>query len=226
MLSNINQAPEQPVCFECIQDSKILRADTAWWNLYHQSFPLDEQEPAQAILDSLDQRVGLAFRVTNKVKTIGLATVHLLTNPSAVFLVYLAIDPEQRSKQIGSHFFDYIYQTGAARLKEMGYRSVGFVWEITACQSENPEEAKIQAQKIKFFNQNGGVVLPYKYLQPPVNGDAAVPMHVMFRPGDEGVTLEAINPADLIQAMYYEKYAAINYINPHLIEELLEVIST
>ncbi len=226
MLFNSNKAPEQPVCLECIQNSQILRADSAWWDLYHQTFPLEEQESPQAILNSLDQGVGLAFRVSTKEKTIGLATVHLLTNPSAVFLVYLAIDPNSRSKQIGSQFFDYIYQTGGAKLKEMGYRSVGFVWEISAIQNENDEEAKTLARKINFFTQNGGAVLPYKYFQPPINGDAAVPMHVMFRPGDEGVTLEAINPAALIQAMYYEKYAAINYINPQLIEELLEVIST
>ncbi|WP_146153662.1 GNAT family N-acetyltransferase [Adhaeribacter arboris] len=226
MLLNSNKAPNQPVCFECISNSRILRADTDWWDLYHQTFPQEEQEPPQAILDSLDQGVGLAFRVSNKEKTIGLATVHLLTNPSAVFLVYLAIDPAERRKQIGAHFFDYIYQTGAAKLKEMGYRSVGFVWEITASQNPNTQEATALARKINFFEQNGGTVLPYKYFQPPINGSAAVPMHVMFRPGDEGVTLEATNPAALIQAMYCEKYAAINYINPELLEELLEVIST
>ncbi|QMU29996.1 GNAT family protein [Adhaeribacter radiodurans] len=225
MFKNFNKVPEQPVCFECISDSRILRADSAWWNLYYDTFPPEEQEPLQAILDSLDQGVGLAFRVSTKEKTIGLATVHLLTSPSAVFLVYLAIDPEQRSRQIGSHFFDYIYQTGAAKLKEKGYRSVGFVWEITAQNGENTNEAKTLLRKINFFEQNGGAVLPYKYFQPPINGDVAVPMHVMFRPGDEGVTSEAINPAALIQAIYYEKYAAINYINPELIEELLGVIS-
>ncbi len=156
MFSNLNNVSEPPVCFECIQDSKILRTDTTWWNLYHQTFAGEEQEPPRAILDSLDQGVGLAFRVSNKEKTIGLATVHLLTNPSAVFLVYLAIDPAARNKQIGSHFFEYIYQTGAATLKEKGYRSMGFVWEVTAKQSENAEEANAFARKINFFEQNGG----------------------------------------------------------------------
>jgi hypothetical protein len=226
MSLDFNEVPEQPVCFECIQDSKILIGDTNWWNLYYQTFATEEQEPPQAILDSLDQGVGLAFRVSNKVKTIGMATVHLLTNPSAVFLVYLAIDAETRNKQIGSLFFDFIYQTGAAKLKEKGYLSVGFVWEITAKTSENAEDAQVYARKVNFFQQNGGTILPFKYFQPPINGDTAVPMQVMFRPGDEGVTFEATNPAALIQAMYYEKYAAINYINPELIEELLEVIST
>lgn len=222
---NLNKVPEPPVCFECIQNAQLLQTDTTWWDLYHQTFANEEQEPPQAILDSLDQEVGLAFRVSTKEKTIGLATVHLLTNPAAVFLVYLAIAPEARNKQIGSHFFDYIYQTGAAKLKEKGYLSVGFVWEITAKQSEEADEAEVFARKVNFFQQNGGTILPYKYFQPPINGDTAVPMHVMFRPGDEGVTFEATNPADLIQAMYYEKYAAINYIDPDLIEELLGVIS-
>jgi hypothetical protein len=66
----------------------------------------------------------------------------------------------------------------------------------------------------------GTTLLPYKYLQPPVNGSSVVPMHVMFRPGDEGVTMEATNPSALIRAIYFEKYAAINQINSHLLEEL------
>ncbi|QNF33887.1 hypothetical protein HUW51_14580 [Adhaeribacter swui] len=226
MSLNFNREQERPVCFECIQDSKLLTADTDWWNLYSKTFATEEQEPPQAILDSLDQGVGLAFRVTTREKTIGMATVHLLTNPSAVFLVYLAIEPAARNKQIGSLFFDYIYQTGAAKLKERGYLSVGFVWEVSANPSASLTENQTYSRKINFFQQNGGTVLPYRYFQPPINGDTAVPMQVMFRPGDEGVTFEATNPAALIQAMYYEKYAAINYINPELIEELLEEISS
>lgn len=225
MSLDFNKMQKQPVCFECIQDSKILIADPDWWNLYYQTFATEEQEPPQAILDSLDQGVGLAFRVSTKEKTIGMATVHLLTNPSAVFLVYLAIASEARNNQIGSLFFDYIYQTGAAKLKDKGFLSVGFVWEITANSTASTKEADLYTRKVNFFQQNGGTILPYKYFQPPINGDTAVPMQVMFRPGDEGVTFEATNPVALIQAMYYEKYAAINYINPELIEELLEVIS-
>lgn len=215
----------KPVCFECIDDSNILQADITWWDLYHETFSGEEKEPPHTILNSLDKGVGLAFRVSNKEKTIGLATVHLLTNPAAVFLVYLAIAPEARNKQIGSHFFDYIYQTGAAKLKEMGYRSVGFVWEITAKQTHDAEEVDAFNRKVNFFQQNGGALLPYKYYQPPLNGKNKVPMHVMFRPGDEGVTMEATNPSELIQAIYFEKYAAVNFINHQLLHELLQDIS-
>lgn len=225
MPATSKKASVEPVCFECIEDACILQNDTAWWNLYYNTFTGQEQEPREAILASLKQGVGLAFRVTNKITTIGLATVHLLTKPAAVFLVYLAIDPEFRKKQIGSIFFDFIYQTGVAKLKEKGYRSVGFVWEITANQSNDPREIEAYNKKINFFEQNGGAILPYKYYQPPINGKDIVPMQVMFRPGDEGVTLEATNPGELIQAIYFEKYAAINFINRQVLHELLQEIA-
>lgn len=212
--------PDKPVCFECINDAQVLQADIAWWQLYYDTFANEEKEPPHVILNSLEQGVGLAFRVCNSEKTIGLATVHLLKNPAAVFLVYLAIAPEYRNKQIGSYFFDYIYQTGNDQLKEEGYRSVGFVWEVMAPQSQDAAVAEALKRKINFSQQNGGAVLPYHYLQPPVNGSGSVPMHIMFRPGDEGVSLEAINPTALIRAMYFEKYAAVNQIDPQYLEEL------
>ena len=195
----LNAVTEKPVCFECLDDAHILRDDTAWWTLYHDTFTSEEREPPHVILNSLEQGVGLAFRVYTAEKTIGLATVHLLKNPSAVFLVYLAIAPESRNKQIGSGFFDFIYQTGANRLREEGYRSVGFVWEVKTQQSQDTEAVQ---RKINFFEQNGGVVLPYKYSQPPVS-NTVVPILIIFRPGYEVVTLEASIRAAIFRAIYF-----------------------
>jgi len=91
-----------------------LSADLAWWRIYEDSFPPSEREPAGVILDSVRRGVGLAIRARFQDSTIGLATTHLLRQPPAVFLVYLAIDRAHRDRGLGGALLDHACRASAA----------------------------------------------------------------------------------------------------------------
>ena len=76
---------------ECVP-SDALAGDAAWWRIYEESFASAAREPAEVILRSVREGVGLALRAADASgTTIALATTHLLKRPAAVFLVYLAV---------------------------------------------------------------------------------------------------------------------------------------
>jgi GNAT superfamily N-acetyltransferase len=183
---------------ECI-DAEHLAQDEAWWQIYRESFPGHEREPADVILKSVKRGVGLAFRMRRDGATIGIATTHLLMNPAAVFLVYLAIASTQRGAGLGRELLEFAWSTSASRLREMGREPLGMIWEVDQIEG-----------RLAFFRRHGGVVLPRPYLQPPVNSAEPVPMQLMFRPSQNGLLPDADVTEALVHAMYQEKYGAVN----------------
>lgn len=207
--------------FDCVAAAELSR-DVAWWRIYEDCFPASERESAAVISRSLEAGVGLAFRATFAKTTVGLATVHLLRQPAAVFLVYLAITRTQRGQRWGSGLFEYAWRIGAQHLRDRGQEPVGLVWEVDRpdLKSEQEEAARCR-RRISFFERHGGVVLRLPYVQPPVC-DEPVPMHLMFRPpAGAGVPPEP-ECAALARAMYFEKYGAINGLPPGTLEQLLQ----
>src|SRR5579859_879723 len=92
--------------FDCV-DVMDLPSDSDWWRIYDESFPPNEREPRQVILDSLRKDVGMAFRTRLDGRTAGIATTHLLSDPPAVFLVYLAIDRTLRGRGVGGRLLEF-----------------------------------------------------------------------------------------------------------------------
>ena len=83
------------------------------------------------------------------------------------------------------------------------------------------EDADARRRRIAFFQRHEGQLLERPYLQPPVDGIAAVPMSLMFRSaGDEGPPTAEILDA-LVRTIYFDKYGAINGINRSTLEDLL-----
>lgn len=199
-----------------------LRDDAGFWQLYANSFAGAEREPAEVILRSIEQGPGFTLRALTDGRTVGLATGHVLEEPSATFLVYLAVDPAWRSRHLGRALFDAADQSGAARLIERGRVTSGIAWEIddpSACVS--PNERNVRQGRLRFFEKLGGRILETPYLQPPVDGHTLVPMRLMFRPavGQDLPTGAAIEK--LIRAIYFEKYHAINKIPSSMLERLV-----
>lgn len=185
-----------------------LSADQPWWQLYEASFPPAEREPAEVILESVRRGVGLAIRARSQDSTIGLATTHLLLQPPAVFLVYLAIHPDHRSRGLGSALLDYAWRASAARLRDRGLDPLGMIWEV------DPPSDTPSARRVAFFQRCGASLLPQPYLQPPVDGIAPIPMRLMYLPNPE--TIDA-----LIRTIYSEKYAATNHLPEAILHQLL-----
>ena len=212
--------------FDC-PAANALAADAAFWKLYDSSFPSNEREPRSVILESLRNRVGVVIRARVGGRTVGLAATHLLHSPGIPFLVYLAVSAELRSRHIGSALFEKAWTTSMERYPERGLRAAGMVWEV-----DIPERATSEAdlqhsrRRIAFFSRLGGHILPGRYLQPPVDGVASVPMHLMFRPAPGRPLPDNTERSALVRALYLQKYHEANRISRTVLEDLLRETGT
>lgn len=164
-----------------------LATDAAFWHLYESSFPSKEREPRKVILESIRQRVAFVIRGRVRSRAVGLATAHVLREPPILFIVYLAVAPEFRSRRIGAALFERLCVTGVERYAESGIEPAGEVWEVEPPETASCEEDFQQRQRrIAFFARLGAHVLPHRYFQPPLDGGASVQMHLMFRPAGAG----------------------------------------
>jgi len=205
--------------FDCVSADE-LRVDKDWWQIYEDSFPASEREPQNVILESILRGVGMAFRARRGGITFGLATTHVLKNPPAVFLVYLAVARAERSRGTGGELLKSAWESGAVHLSAQGLQPLGLVWEVDPPEAD-AVDAEARRRRVAFFQRHGGQLLDRPYLQPPVNGTTPIPMSLMFRPGEgEGPpTPETVEA--LTRAIYFEKYGAINGIDKSVLEGLL-----
>ena len=199
-----------------------LRDDAGFWQLYASSFAGPEREPTEVILRSIEQGPGFTLRALADGRTVGLAAGHVLEEPAATFLVYLAVDPLWRSRHLGRALFDEADRSGAARHIEQARVSSGIVWEIDDPSADvNPGERNVRQARLRFFEKLGGRMLETPYVQPPVDGHTLLPMRLMFRPA-LGQALPTIAATEkLIRAIYFEKYHAINEIPSSTLEHLV-----
>ncbi|MBI3977477.1 MAG: GNAT family N-acetyltransferase [Chloroflexi bacterium] len=236
-----------PVVFECVTADALAR-DDRWWQIYDDAFPAGERDPREVILGTVRSGVGLAVRAAADGGTVGLATVHLLQAPAAVFLVYLAVAAPFRGRKIGEQLLEHAWRIGASRLAERGLAAMGLVWEVDVpALAATAVEANLRRRRIAFYHRHGGAVLPRPYAQPPLDGGAPVPMLLMYRPApgthppDPAVAeithcsslithhsslasgTRLPDPAmteALVRAIYFEKYGSANGVPAETLEHL------
>ncbi len=200
-----------------------LAADVEFWQLYDSSFPSCEREPRSVILDSLRKGLGFTLRARAGGRTVGMACVHLLREPPVPFLVYLAVAPEVRSRHIGAALFQRVWATAKPRYLGWKLRPQGMVWEVDIPERASSEpELQQSRRRVAFFTRLGGSIMPGRYVQPPVDGIAPVPMHLMFWPAPGAPLPDASDLSALIRAVYFEKYHAANGIPRAVLEGLLK----
>jgi GNAT superfamily N-acetyltransferase len=210
----------QSVSFEYPPADELAR-DDAWWAIYDESFPASEREPRAVILGSVRQGVGVAARARRGQTVAGLATVHLLRRPAAVFLVYLAVAPALRGRGLGGPLLEDVYRVAADRLARAGAPLAGLVWEVDApALAATADERQRRERRIEFFRRLGGALLPRPYAQPPLQGTEPVPMRLMYRPAAGAGWPDGAAADALVRAMYFEKYGAANGISAEILERL------
>lgn len=213
---------DQKLIFNSLTPAE-LKANDSWWEIYDTAFPSAEREPRAVILDSLKTGVGLALSVHSRDETIAIATLHLLKNPAAVFLVYLATTRNLRGLGLGSALLEYTWKTGVKKLSESDRQAIALIAEVDSPEeSVDIEERHLRQRRIAFFQRQGLKLLPHPYTQPPVDGKTNVPMRLMFRGAAECPEPDTMLTEQLIRAIYFEKYHTINGIPKEALTRLLQ----
>ena len=203
-----------------------LLSDSSWWEIYNEAFPVTEREPPQVIVRSLDIGVGQAFSARSGDETIAIATTHLLKDPPAVFLVYLATKKGLRGRGCGGELLEYAWKTGSQKLSEHGSPATGLVAEVDAPeQCNDAEEKHMRERRIAFFARHGVALLPRAYTQPAVDGITTVPMRLIFRPAEGFKHPDSTFTDALVRAIYLEKYHAANGIAKEPLISLLGAVN-
>lgn len=187
----------------------LLSEDCGWWDLYERSFADEVREPRECVLRSLRDGVGVAVRLRIDSRTIALGTTHLLVNPPAVFLVYLAVAEDFRGQGYGRRMLNYAWERSVEEMRRLHRAALGMVWET--------------GETSGFFERQGGVILPGRYQQPPLGpGLRAVPLTLMWRAAEDGFVPDEAKTEELVRGMYFEKYAAINGVPAGELERLID----
>lgn len=203
-----------------------LVSDSSWWDIYNEAFPSTERESPKVILRSLEMDVGVAFAARSKDETIAIATTHLLKNPPAVFLVYLATTKKFRGQGCGGELLEYTWKTGYEKLSACNFKALGFVAEVDAPdESGDMEEKYVRERRIGFFARHGVELLPRSYIQPAVDGITTVPMQLIFRPAEGYGPPDSVLADTLVRAIYFEKYQGVNGIARESLISLLQVVN-
>lgn len=203
-----------------ILDEHLLAGDADWWELYAEAFAPEEREPRAVILNGVRAGAALAVSAEHGGRAAGLAVVHLLRNPAAVFLVYLAVAPELRDQGAGSNLLQYALQAGSDALSSNP--PCPWVCEVTIPGADAPEEQWVYHQRLlRFYGRHGGQVLAHPYVQPPVDGRTIVPMTLVYGPAPGDPHLGQHETEALIRAIYREKYGAVNGIPDAQLDECL-----
>jgi GNAT superfamily N-acetyltransferase len=200
-----------------------LLSDRSWWEIYDDAFPANEREPPNVIVKSLEMGAGQAFAARVNDETIAIATTHLLKDPPAVFLIYLATMKGLRGRGCGGELLEYAWKTGRQTLFAQGLQATGFVAEVDAPnESDNIDERRVRERRIAFFARHGAELSPRAYTQPAVDGTHTVPMRLVFRPAEEPDNPDSLFTDALVRAIYFEKYHAANGIARESLVSLLE----
>src|SRR5205807_7731780 len=91
-----------------------------------------EREPRSVILETLRRGDGVAIRARQGSNTIGLALAHRLRHPPVLFVVYLAVAPELRSRHIGAVLFEKLWEEGLRRYSDEGLKAEGMSGKSTS----------------------------------------------------------------------------------------------
>lgn len=212
---------DAPTTFTSLTASDLL-SDGSWWEIYNEAFPVTEREPSQVIVSSLEMEVGQAFSARSNGETIAIATTHLLKNPPAVFLVYLATKKGLRGRGSGGELLEYTWKSGCQKLSEQGFAVTGLVAEVDAPdESDDSKERHVRERRIAFFARHGAELLSRPYTQPAVDGTTTVPMRLIFRPAPGFERPDSTFTDALVRAIYLEKYHLANGIAKESLTSLL-----
>lgn len=165
----------------------------------------------------------MALAARDGAQVIAIAATTLLRDPPAVFVNYLAVAPARRGFGVGSRLLDFAWGSGVERLATSGRPQAALIWEVEIPElADQPQERMRRERRIGFYRRLGGEVIELDYRQPPLQpGTEPIAMHLMYRAADSGAAPDRAGRMALAEAIYREKYGAINQIAPEILTKLL-----
>ena len=174
-------------------------------NIYHEAFPTYERQSDEIIIRRVSEGscMLLAGRAEGKIVCMSILWDFLETN--YLFLDYFAVANSVKGQKVGTRFLRFIINefltTGKFLVMEVEHPDYGI----------NKEDRK---RRIKFYQNNGGVILEnVKYFLPPLGGSVTpLEMQLMIlpdlgrKPGEEEIR-------ELIKIIYKKVYQ-LEYDSP------------
>ncbi|MCX6216281.1 GNAT family N-acetyltransferase [Spirosoma sp.] len=132
---------------------------------YEGSFPDEERREFDNLLQLLPQPDMHLCALIAEERLIGF--IIYWRWPEAVYVEHFAIDPEQRSRQLGQRALTHLRQLD----------SPCFLLEVELATDE------LSRRRIQFYERQGFSLNPFPYTQPPYQrGNPPIPMHLMSSP--------------------------------------------
>ena len=189
-----------------------LLMDTAWWEIYRDSFPIVEQDTREQLLRALRTnmaRIG-AYQPQDITQAISVFYPMSMPDFSFIFLNYIAVSNQKRGQGLGSRLFNQL----VSQLESI------VVWEI-----EDPgaaadfTEQKLREQRLRFYLREGAQLLNCQFIQPPIDGLNYVPMRLMYRMKENSINIHLFEKK-VVDAILFKKYKVINHIDSKILNRL------
>ncbi|MCP8968880.1 GNAT family N-acetyltransferase [Ectobacillus ponti] len=191
--------------------------------LYDEMFPLPVREPHEVFWNGLRYGAGqgqgsFRFLVACEGKQVNaFATGHYFQDMHAAFIVYIAVRPSVRHHGLGSQTLQ--------RMEELLRGGAAAPLRAVILEAEKEELAHDEQERVDcmrrscFFIRNGYRKYEgLEYVQPPLHaGEQPVPLQLFIK----GPRQTSPDVRSYVQAMYREKYAAVNGIQSEVLERCL-----
>ena len=194
---------------------------TEWWNIFHESLHPDEIEDRPTILKLMEHNVVSFNAAYIDDEMIGLSKTQALISTPCVFIGYLAVRKDMRSKGFGREILEQSYAQACEKLNSQGLRSLGMTIEadlVSPAQSVAIQE--MNRKRMSFYESCGLRKLPIDYVQPALASGNPVPMNLLFRPEETDLRLDQSFGRKVANCLLKEKYCAFNGIPWSEIERL------
>lgn len=191
--------------------------------LYDQAFPIEVREPHDIF------RKGLKYATSSfpnnfrflvgmeDDKVVSFASAHYLAEVNAGFIVYIATNPFARGNGFGSRTLAKVEELLNQDALSAGYNSLRLSILETEIRDlvHTKEEKEDCVKRQRFFEKNNYHKREeIHYLQPPLHGGGeGIPLHLFIKnfQGESFLTQDELSKT--VQAMYREKYYAVNGID-------------
>jgi GNAT superfamily N-acetyltransferase len=193
-----------------------LLMDTAWWEIYKNSFPIAEQDTHEQLLHALRLHIAKIGACQHQGVTQAIVVFYPMHTAdfSFIFLNYIAVSSQRRGQGLGRQLFNQLIR----QLENI------IVWEV-----EDPEaaldfaERTLRAQRLQFYLKEGAQLLNCRFIQPPIDGLNYVPMRLMCHTRANDMDIHLFEKK-IVEAIFFKKYKIINKVDLEILNNLLAKI--